>query len=69
MKLTDNSVRDLRGILQKDLNRQISSEQTRKFGEWILKFYSHLAENKNGTSMNADGDRQLKTSTTNKNNK
>lgn len=66
MNITDKSAKELQDILQTDLNRQISVQQARRFGEWILRFYSHL-QNKNGTSMNADGDRQLKTSTTNKN--
>lgn len=48
--MTDESVRELRGILRKDLNKKVSTKQARKLGEWILKFYSHLAENKNGTT-------------------
>lgn len=44
--LTNESVTELKGILEKDTGVQISQKQARKFGEWILKFYSHLGTNK-----------------------
>ena len=43
MLLSTNSVDELKEILHKDLGKDITREQARKFGEWILKFYSHLA--------------------------
>ena len=67
MAISDESVRELRRILRKDLNKNISVKQARRFGEWILKFYSHLSENKKGTGVNDDGDQELSTGTTNKN--
>lgn len=67
MPISDESVKELRKILKKDLNKNVSVKQARRFGEWILKFYSHLNENKKGTSVNDDGNQKLDTSTTNKN--
>lgn len=33
----------LRKILQKDLGRKVSDKEARKIGQWILRFYAHLA--------------------------
>ena len=33
----------LRKILQKDLGRKVSEKEARKIGQWILRFYAHLA--------------------------
>lgn len=43
MKLTDKSVEELREILQEDSHTDVTHEQARKFGKWILLLYSHLA--------------------------
>lgn len=34
----------LQKILQDDLGQQVSMQQARKVGEWILRFYSHLQD-------------------------
>lgn len=52
MSLTEESVKELRKILRKDLNKRVSTKQARKFGEWILKFYSDLDQSKNSTTNN-----------------
>jgi hypothetical protein len=65
VNITDKSAKELQAILQSDLNQQISVQQARRLGEWILRFYSHL-QNKSGTGMNPDGNQRLNTSTTNK---
>ena len=58
----------LRGVLQKDLNRRITTKEAQRIGEWLLRFYSHLGSTKNGTSVNADLGRQFSSDTTNDSN-
>lgn len=56
MKLTNESVEELRAILQEDSHTDITHEQARKFGKWILLLYSHLAppKPKSNTKPNND---------------
>lgn len=34
----------LRRILQRDLGKSVDLDTARKIGQWLLRFYSHLAE-------------------------
>ncbi|CAN5369836.1 hypothetical protein BH10PAT4_BH10PAT4_4850 [soil metagenome] len=34
----------LRMILQQDLGKSVDLDTARKIGQWLLRFYSHLAE-------------------------
>jgi hypothetical protein len=34
----------LRKILQQDLGKSVDLETARKIGQWLLRFYSHLAK-------------------------
>lgn len=53
MSITDESAQELKGILQEDFKKEVSQEQARKFGEWILQLYAHL-QNNQIEELNAD---------------
>lgn len=42
MRLDERSVNELRSILSKELKRNVTFEEAKLYGEWLLKFYSHL---------------------------
>ena len=43
MSISDKSARKLQAILQKERNQNISLQEAKQIGSWLVRFYKHLA--------------------------
>lgn len=61
--ISSNSIEELRKVLEVTQGKPYSSEEARKIGKWLLRFYVHLDANKRGISFTPDGNPKVKTDT------